>query len=60
MRDGATGAFWHFCDFARTAGPLAGGVVLAMLNATRQTGSALGVAFLGAIISRSGDFLTGA
>jgi hypothetical protein len=36
------------------------GVAAGVLNATRQTGSVLGVALFGAVISRSADFLSGA
>jgi MFS transporter, DHA2 family, methylenomycin A resistance protein len=36
------------------------GIAAGVLNATRQTGSVLGVALFGAVVSRSGDFLTGA
>jgi DHA2 family methylenomycin A resistance protein-like MFS transporter len=36
------------------------GIAAGVLNATRQTGSVLGVALFGAVISRSADFLTGA
>jgi MFS transporter, DHA2 family, methylenomycin A resistance protein len=35
------------------------GIAAGVLNATRQTGSVLGVALFGAFISRSADFLTG-
>jgi MFS transporter, DHA2 family, methylenomycin A resistance protein len=36
------------------------GIAAGVLNATRQTGSVLGVALFGAFISRSSDFLAGA
>jgi MFS transporter, DHA2 family, methylenomycin A resistance protein len=36
------------------------GIAAGVLNATRQTGSVLGVAVFGAVISRSSDFLAGA
>jgi MFS transporter, DHA2 family, methylenomycin A resistance protein len=35
------------------------GIAAGVLNATRQTGSVLGVALLGALVGRSGSFMTG-
>ena len=36
------------------------GIAAGVLNATRQTGSVIGVALFGAIVSRAGDFTAGA
>jgi DHA2 family methylenomycin A resistance protein-like MFS transporter len=36
------------------------GIAAGVLNATRQTGSVLGVALFGSLIGRSGAFMTGA
>src|SRR5258707_12497483 len=35
------------------------GIAAGVLNATRQTGSVLGVALFGSLVSRSGAFMTG-
>jgi DHA2 family methylenomycin A resistance protein-like MFS transporter len=35
------------------------GIAAGVLNATRQTGSVLGVALFGSLVSRSGVFMTG-
>ncbi|MGY2847468.1 putative MFS family arabinose efflux permease [Bradyrhizobium sp. USDA 4509] len=42
-----------------SAGPQHAGIAAGVLNATRQTGSVLGVALFGSMVSRSAAFITG-